>query len=142
MTVVDASVWVSIFAGDDVHHRISVQWLEQHLARGGRIAAPTLVLVEVAAAMTRRTGEASAGVETVQRLRRLPNIRLYDLSIDEAERAAETAARLRLRGADAVYVATALLLDVPLMSWDRQQRERASSSIEVLTPAEAHSRNT
>jgi predicted nucleic acid-binding protein len=44
------------------------------------------------------------------------------------------AADLRLRGAEVVYVAAAYLLQVPLVTWDREQRQRAASVIAVQTP--------
>jgi predicted nucleic acid-binding protein len=57
--------------------------------------------------------------------------------VDEslAREAAELAARLRLRGADAVYVAVARKLDLPLVTWDAEQRERGGAAIVVRTPA-------
>jgi predicted nucleic acid-binding protein len=48
--------------------------------------------------------------------------------------AAQMAADLRLRGAEVVYVAAAYLLQVPLVTWDREQRQRAASVIAVQTP--------
>jgi predicted nucleic acid-binding protein len=47
---------------------------------------------------------------------------------------AELAVRLRLRGADAVYVAVAAHLKIPLVTLDTEQRERAKGLIEVKTP--------
>jgi predicted nucleic acid-binding protein len=51
-----------------------------------------------------------------------------------AQRAASLAARLALGGADAVYVALAARLRLPLISWDRDQRARAAGVIEVVAP--------
>ena len=50
--------------------------------------------------------------------------------------AAELASELRLRGADAVYVAMTHRLGVPLVTWDREQLERAAVRIEARTPDE------
>ena len=44
---------------------------------------------------------------------------------------------LRLRGADATYVAVAQRLDLPLITWDREQLERASRLITVRSPVES-----
>ena len=142
MTVVDASVWVSALAADDVNHRQSLAWMEHHLAAGGEVLAPTLVLVEVAAAMTRRTGDATVGIGAARRVRNLPELRLLPLLIADGEHAATVASERALRGADAVYVAMAQNMGVPLVTWDRQQRERASGVIDVLTPAVALARST
>jgi predicted nucleic acid-binding protein len=58
----------------------------------------------------------------------LPDGALWDAALGAA------AAR-SLRGADAVYVALADLLDLPLVTWDREQRERAGRRVRVITPA-------
>ena len=59
--VVDASVWVSSLTPGEVHHPISQHWLAAHLAAGGQVIAPTLLPVEVAAAITRRSGDPLLG---------------------------------------------------------------------------------
>jgi predicted nucleic acid-binding protein len=53
------------------------------------------------------------------------------------ERAARVALATGIRGSDAIYVALAEQLNAPLVTWDRQQLERAGQIIDVLTPAEA-----
>ena len=136
MSVVDASVWVSLLAADDVNHAASVQWFERQIAQGTPLAAPSLVLVEVAAAITRRTGDRTAVDIAVARLRRIPELVLVELTIDRATRAAAAATVLVLRGADAVYAALAIELGVPLVTWDRQQRERSAPLISVSSPTE------
>jgi len=64
----------------------------------------------------------------------LPSLRL--LTIDEAlaRAAAAVAARLRTRGADAVYIAAAARLRLPLVTWDAEQGDRAAEIVEVLVP--------
>ena len=44
------------------------------------------------------------------------------------------AANLQLRGADAVYVAVAHSMGIPLVTWDQELRVRSSGFIEVLQP--------
>ena len=46
--------------------------------------------------------------------------------------AAKLAAELGLRGADSTYVAVAARLDLPLMTLDIDQREKAAKRIEIL----------
>ncbi len=48
--------------------------------------------------------------------------------------AATIAADLRLRAGDAIYVALAQQLNIPLVSWDKEQLQKASSLIPVYTP--------
>ena len=44
------------------------------------------------------------------------------------------AGRLRVRGADAIHIAAAVALRVPVVTWDVEQRDRATSLVEVLAP--------
>ena len=136
MSVVDASVWVSLLAADDVNHEPSRRWFEHVIAEGVQLIAPTLVLVEVAGAMSRRTGDRSVGVAAAARLRSIPELIFVELTVESAERAAAIASRLVLKGADAIYVSLAVDLDAPLVTWDREQRERSAASIDVSSPAD------
>ena len=47
---------------------------------------------------------------------------------------ANIAAQYLIRGADAVYVALAAELDVPLVTWDHELLTRASVVVDVRTP--------
>jgi predicted nucleic acid-binding protein len=136
MSVVDASVWVSLLAADDVNHEPSRRWFEYAIAEGVTFTAPSLVLVGVAGAMTRRTGDQSVGVAAAARLGSIPELVFVELTVESAVRAAAIASRLVLRGADAVYVSLAVDLDAPLVTWDRQQRERSAPLISVSSPAD------
>lgn len=136
MSVVDASVWVSLLATDDVNHAATLAWFEQRVSEGERFLAPSLVLVEIAGAMTRRTGDAAAAVAAADRIRRLPELEIVPLTVEAAERAADVAAHVSLRGADAVYAALAAERGHTLITWDRQQRERSASAVEVASPAD------
>lgn len=62
---------------------------------------------------------------------RLPSLRLAILDAELAERAAGLAADRALRGADAVYVAVAARLGLPLVTLDPEQRRRADGVVEV-----------
>jgi predicted nucleic acid-binding protein len=48
--------------------------------------------------------------------------------------AARLAANHRLRGADAVYVSVAHVMNLPLVSWDREVQSRARGYITILQP--------
>jgi antitoxin (DNA-binding transcriptional repressor) of toxin-antitoxin stability system len=54
-----------------------------------------------------------------------------------AERTAtELAAQYRIRGCDSTYVAVPYRLRLKLITWDEQQRKRATGAVEALTPLE------
>ena len=134
MIVVDASVWVGSLIAQDVNHYISRRWLDQYTLSGGFVAAPLLLLAEVAGAVSRRLGSPQRGEQAADRLRRTAGLRLVSGDLAFGQTAARLAARLRLRGADATYVTVAHVLNVPLVTWDREQHQRAASIVSVQTP--------
>jgi predicted nucleic acid-binding protein len=134
VTVVDASVWVSRLVPQDVHHAASRGWLEEQAAGGNLAISPTLLLAEVAGAVSRRTGHSELAHQAVQMLLRLTELRLVPLDSRVGRSAAQLAAETGLRGADAVYVATAHHLSVPLVTLDRDQQARAGRLVEVRFP--------
>ena len=133
--VVDASVWVSRLVPQDVHHSVSRMWLERHAAAGDPLIAPVLALPEIAAAIARRTGDSSLAHQAMQVILRIPVLRLVDVDARLARSAARLAADHSLRGADAMYAALALQLDLPLVTLDREQRDRAGAVLTALEPA-------
>lgn len=136
MMVVDASVWVSRYLPTEDTHRASREWLEGYFRTGGRLAEPMILLVEISAAISRRTGAAGTARETAEQLTRLRGISFLPVDRRLAAVATWLAADRQLRGADALYVAVAHRLGVPLVTWDREQLERAGSLVRVATPDE------
>ena len=134
MYVVDASVWVSWFVPADAHHDPSRRWMSAQVAQGEPVAAPLLVLAEVAGAVARRTGLSELGAQAVSLMQHLPNARLVAIDEELAQLGARIAAELRLRGADALYLALARRLGIPLVTWDQEQRERGRPLVAVLNP--------
>ena len=132
--IVDASVIVSRLVPADVHHEASRRWIERHVARDGLLIAPTVILPEIAGAVARRTGQSRLARRAVEAVRRLPALRLVAVDDILATSAARLAGQLRVRGADALYIAAAADLNLPLVTWDAEQRSRAARVIEVVTP--------
>jgi len=129
--VVDASVWVSRLVRGEAHHTAVLAWFETQEERGALLIAPELMPPDVAGAVSRRTGDGRLARRAVRQRLRLPSLRLAILDAELAERAAELAADRALRGADAVYVAVAARLGLPLVTLDREQRRRADGVVEV-----------
>ena len=132
--VVDAGVVVSRLVPHDVHHEASRRWLTQHIAGGGLLIAPTLLLAEVAGAVARRTGKPRLAQRAVAAVLRLPGLRLVPVDEILARAASSLAGQFRVRGADAIYIAAAAALRVPLATWDLEQRERAAHIVDVFVP--------
>lgn len=133
--VVDASVVASRLVPHDVHHETTRRWLTRHVEGGGLLVVPALLLPEVAGAVARRTGDPRLARRAVDAVLRVPGLRLVPVDEVLARMAAGLAGRLRVRGADAVYVALAAALRLPLVTWDVEQCDRAARLVPVLTPA-------
>jgi predicted nucleic acid-binding protein len=134
--IVDASVWVAIFRGNDVHHGSSVQLLQAAVAKQHDLHIPNLALAEIAGVFARQTGNARLATRTLRAVLALPGLQRHELTDALADRAALQAARCKLRGADAVYVALAESLDAPLISLDREILDRSRRLVTVKTPGQ------
>jgi predicted nucleic acid-binding protein len=133
--VVDASVWVSALVVHDTHHTASRRWLRRHSSRTTLLVVPTLALAEVASAISRRTGDPVLGLRSMEAVLSLPRLRLVPLDPALGSEAGRIAADHGLRGADAVYVATAARHKLPLVTLDAELRARIGRLVRILRPA-------
>ncbi len=137
MVVIDASVYVSRLRRQEVHHIASVRLLETVAAREVTVLCPEILLPEVAAALARGLDDTELAYRAAAHLRMLPGHRFIAVDRALGTLATRLAAECRLRGCDAVYAALAQREGACLITWDKQQRERAAAVIETLTPTEA-----
>lgn len=135
MIVVDASVWISGVLPSDVFHARSRAWLDGQVFGDGPLGAPTLVLAELGGAISRRGGNVRAAEIAVDRLERTPNLRLVAMDTGLVRHAARLAAELGLRGADAIYVATAARLECPVVTWDDEMFRKGRGVVDARQPA-------
>jgi len=112
--VVDASVWVARLIAQDAFHDLSRRWLNVQREHGVQFVAPTLLLVEVAAAISRRTGDRELAKQAVEALEALADLRLVEMDQSVVQSAVNAGADLGVRGADAFYIAIAQQLFLPL----------------------------
>ena len=134
MIVIDASVWVSRLISRDVNHVVSLQWSRRLAAAERRFVVPTLFLAEVAGALARVSGRARFGHQAPANLLRNSALDVEAVDRALAETAAKHAADLPLKGTDALYVALAERMGIPLITWDSEQLSRAFRVIDVQTP--------
>lgn len=134
---IDASVFLNAFNPYEAGHEHSRRLLAELQAEGVPIIVPTLVLPEVATAVSRGRDDADLARRFAANLRQLPHLVLVPLGDTLATHAAEIAAEHRLRGSDAVYAAVALRFGSTLVTLDEEQRARVATALATHLPAEA-----
>jgi predicted nucleic acid-binding protein len=134
MPVVDASVCVALFKQQELGHRAAMDWFAAAALEEEPILAPVILLAEVAAALARANVDEPSPMAAIELLRGRRLLELFPIDERIASRAAVIAAALQINGADAIYVALADQLAIPLVTFDRQQLERGSRVVSAHAP--------
>jgi predicted nucleic acid-binding protein len=134
---IDASVFLNAFNPYEVGHEESHRLLARLQEQAVPIIVPTLLLPEVAAAVSRGREDEDLAREFAASLSRLPHLVLVPLDTALAQQATHVAAQYHLRGSDAVYAVVALRFGSTLITLDREQRERIAEALTAHYPAEA-----
>ena len=122
---VDASVWISAADPTDVFHQESKTFLASTVVQGLRLFIPTFAVVEVACALSRRRRDPSAGQRLIEGLLLLSVVAQVPTDAALLSTALRRGCEMLLRGADALYAATAELTGSTLISWDQELIQRA-----------------
>jgi predicted nucleic acid-binding protein len=132
MLTLDTNVWIAAYDPHDRFHSKSKIFLTTLARRQLKLYGPAFVTVEAGCALARRAQSAQAGVQAVQRLSVYPLLTLLPTNELLLTTAGELGARYLIRGADALFVAAAVLSGAPLVSWDQELVGRAGA----ITPAD------
>jgi predicted nucleic acid-binding protein len=132
--IVDASVWVASVLDKDAHHEVSLAFMHRFVKERQIATVPMLVWAEIAGAVARRTGDTERGLKAAGLITAQVWVKGVPLDASLASEAMRLAATLKLRGADAVYVALAATCREPLITLDAEMLERARNVAEVFTP--------
>lgn len=129
--VVDASIWVARLVSPDVFYEPVKEWMSARIREDDQFLAPSLLLAEIGGAISRRTTP-SLGLKAIEQVQNLPGLQLVEMDHSLLREAAKLAAELGLRGADSTYVAVAARLELPLVTLDVDQGERARKRVKVM----------
>ena len=135
--VVDASVLIAAALPNEPFHADAKALMRRLMDEGVYLYLPTIAFAEVAAAIARGAGDEQLALAVVAEYNMRPDLRRIAVDLTQADLATEIAAKQRIRGCDAVYVALAYAKQAVLITLDHQQRERTPSSIPARTPAQA-----
>jgi predicted nucleic acid-binding protein len=134
LVTIDASVFVSAFTPTEPAHAASKVRMRYFYDSGTPIIVPSLVIPEIAAALARGQGKPDLGIAFAEEVASLPNLTLVSVDESLARLAAQTAAKYKLRGSDAIYAAVALRFGTQLVTLDREQLERLAPALPVSAP--------
>jgi len=134
MAVIDASVYIALINAQEPDHASSWAWFEAARTAREPLAAPVILLAEIAAGLSRGVGEPQLALQAVRQLEQAGIVELVPVTLPLARRAASIAASQRIRGCDAIYVALAEQLDDRLVTLDQQQLQRAAAIVDTRRP--------
>ena len=133
---VDSSILVTALRKDEKHHDKCLSLLEG-IKNGEHIAIePYSVLVEVVAAIRRRTGSKDIAVKVKNDLLRIESFNFFDIDSVSAERATDIAADIGVRGMDAIVIQVARERNTPLISLDEEMIEKAKLIVNTKDASE------
>ncbi len=136
--VIDTSVWVSRLLPHDQNHQAARTWIDSHILNGGFFVAPMIFVIEVASAIARQTlppnNPQADAHKAVSRLYALPIMRLVPIDQALVDEATDLAADHRIRGADALFVALARQLGIPLVTFDKYQLKQPQAVVVTVRP--------
>jgi predicted nucleic acid-binding protein len=136
LLTIDSSVFVSAARPSEIGNAESTAFLTWVRNTRPHLFLPTLVLAEVAAALSRTGSEPGLAQQYAMAVGQLPNTVMVALDEGLARQSAALGAQHRLRGADAVYLASAALFAAELVTLEREQLERGAAIVQTLTPAD------
>ena len=122
---IDSSVIISSLLKNEHRHKEALSIWEDVLKGKSFVINPFSVLVEVVAAIRRRTGLVSLAMEIKRELIDTENVSFVIMDDKSAVEAAEIAAKTGLRGMDALVVQVAREYDAELISFDKEMMKKA-----------------
>lgn len=129
---IDASVWIACQDTQDVFCQPSRAFLTECLNKGLILHVPAYARVEVACALARRLRNAAEGEQLTSAILSAADVREFELGAALLRTALSQGTAQFLRGADALYAATATLTQSTLVSWDKEHLLRAGG----ISPAD------
>ncbi|MEP6775863.1 MAG: type II toxin-antitoxin system VapC family toxin [Chloroflexota bacterium] len=131
-------MWVSRLLPHDAHHQAARTWIDTHILNGGFFVAPMIFVIEVASALARETlppnDPRADAYKAVNQLYMLPIMRLVPIDQALVDEATDLAADHKIRGADALFVAVARQLALPLVTFDKYQLKQPQSVVAIIRP--------
>ncbi|MBI2372838.1 MAG: type II toxin-antitoxin system VapC family toxin [Deltaproteobacteria bacterium] len=134
--VLDTNVLVAAVDPKDTHHADCTPLFRSLLAHEIEALCPSLVLVEFACVLGRRTDDKLIAGKAVGGLLRMPALTFTEVNLDVARASAALGLDCALRGADAVIAQLSDVTGFPLVTRDKQLAARVQRRCWVLDPSD------
>ena len=129
--ILDSSVFVAALRKDEKSYPEALR-LFQQIKDGKHIAIePYSVLVEVVAAIRRRTNSNLLANRVKNDFLNIGSLVFVDIDSTIAENAADLAADIGVRGMDAIVIQVAREYNAPMVSMDMEMVEKAKQVVEI-----------
>jgi len=125
----DSSVIIASLLEKEPRHREALEIWSTILSGNNIAIMPYSVLVEVVAAIKRRTGSESLAMEVKEELLNVETISFVILDDKSAVEAADLAAKTGVRGMDALLVQVAKEFGTELVSFDEEMMLKSKSAL-------------
>jgi predicted nucleic acid-binding protein len=132
--VVDSNIFISSLDPKDIFHPECYPIFERIVNFEIEALCPVLVLVETTCVIRRRTNSEDAARNVYKSLSSLPSINWFDITLAVAERACLLGARTGLKGGDAIVLQVAEEYGIPLLSKDKEMKDKAPAGILIFEP--------
>ena len=132
--VIDSNIFISGLDPKDEFHSECYPIFEKLLSFEFEALCPVLVLIETTCVIRRRTNSEEIAIAVYKDLDRLPSINWLDITLDVAERACMLGSKTGLRGGDAIVLQVAEQYGIPLLTKDKEMKEKALKNILVIEP--------
>lgn len=135
--VVDASVLIASVTAREAGHLLARRFVGACTALGLSIFVPVIALAEFSGGLS-RTGRSAEQIKAFLAIyRSQAEFTVVPIGIELGDEAVSIATVQRVKGCDAIYLALARDLTLPLVTLDREQQGRAPADVQVYTPEQA-----
>jgi predicted nucleic acid-binding protein len=121
----DSSVIISSLLHNEPRHQEATKIWEGILLGKNFALMPYSVLVEVVAAIRRRTGSEKLALAVMKEMLEIETVSFVSLDEKAAEDAAQLAAKTAIRGMDAIVIQVAKEFQTELISFDEEMMAKA-----------------
>ena len=134
--VIDSNIFVSSLDPKDIFHSECYPVFAKLLSFELEALCPTLILVETTCVIRRRTDSEQIAIAVYKNLGNLPSVNWLDITFDVALRASMLGCKTALRGGDAIVLQVAEQYGIPLLTKDKEIKEKSPKGILVFEPAD------